>query len=82
LTIQGILVKGKSHLFWDKFFFCTMKMDATIKGGFRNTLNEICLYKVEDGKILREEFFYTHARVKTIIINTYYHWCILCDMLG
>jgi hypothetical protein len=22
-------------------------------------LNEICLYKVEDGKIVREEFFYT-----------------------
>jgi hypothetical protein len=43
----------------DKFFSCSMKMEATFKGGFRNTLNEICLYTVEDGKIVREEFFYT-----------------------
>jgi len=42
----------------DKFFSCSMKIDATFKGGFRNTLNEICLYTVEDGKIVREEFFY------------------------
>ena len=43
----------------DKFFSCAMKLEATFKGGFRNTLNEICLYTVDDGKIVREEFFYT-----------------------
>ena len=43
----------------DKFFSCSMKIDATFKMGGRNTLNEICLYKVEDGKIVREEFYYT-----------------------
>lgn len=43
----------------DKFFSCSMKIDATFKMGGRNTLNEICLYKVENGKIVREEFYYT-----------------------
>lgn len=43
----------------DKFFSCRMTMDATFKGGGRNTMDEVCMYKVEDGKIVREEFFYT-----------------------
>ncbi|WP_299533753.1 nuclear transport factor 2 family protein [Ulvibacterium sp.] len=43
----------------DKFFSCTMKMDVTFKGAPRSTMEEICLYKVEDGKITYEEFFFT-----------------------
>lgn len=43
----------------DKFFSCTMKMDVTFKGAPRTTMEEICLYKVEDGKITYEEFFFT-----------------------
>lgn len=43
----------------DKFFSCSMKMDVTFKGAPRNTVEEICLYKVENGKIVREEFFFT-----------------------
>ncbi|WP_425235192.1 SnoaL-like domain-containing protein [Ulvibacterium sp.] len=43
----------------DKFFSCTMKMDVTFKGAPRTTMEEICLYKVEDGKIAYEEFFFT-----------------------
>jgi len=43
----------------DKFFSCTMNMDVTFKGAPRSTMSEICLYKVEDGKIVREEFFFT-----------------------
>ncbi len=43
----------------DNFFSCRMKMDATFKQGGRETMEEICLYQVEDGKITQEEFFYT-----------------------
>ncbi len=43
----------------DKFFSCTMKMDVTYKGAPRTSMEEICLYKVEEGKIVREEFFFT-----------------------
>ncbi len=43
----------------DKFFSCTMKMDVTFKGAPRTNMDEICLYTVENGKIVREEFFFT-----------------------
>ncbi|NNE77327.1 MAG: nuclear transport factor 2 family protein [Pricia sp.] len=45
----------------DKFFSCRMTMDVTFKEGGRNTMDEVCLYKVEDGKIVKEQFFYTPA---------------------
>jgi len=45
----------------DNFFSCRMKMDATFKEGGRQSMEEICLYQVEDGKIVKEEFFYTPA---------------------
>lgn len=41
------------------FFACTMKIDVTDrKSGARFTMQEICLYEVRDGKIVREQFFY------------------------
>lgn len=43
----------------DKFFTCSMKMDVTFKGAARTSMNELCLYKVDGGKIVREEFFFT-----------------------
>ena len=43
----------------DNFFSCRMKMDATFKEGGRQSMEEICLYQVADGKIVQEEFFYT-----------------------
>ena len=43
----------------DQFFSCSMKMDVTFKGAPRSTMEEICLYQVNDGKIIREEFFFT-----------------------
>ncbi len=43
----------------DNFFSCSMKMDVTFKGAPRSTMEEICLYQVADGKIVREEFFFT-----------------------
>lgn len=43
----------------DNFFSCSMKMDITFKGAPRMTMEEICMYKVANGKIVHEEFFYT-----------------------
>ncbi|MEM7382685.1 MAG: SnoaL-like domain-containing protein [Bacteroidota bacterium] len=36
-----------------------MEMDVTFKGAPRTKMSEICLYKVENGKIVWEEFFFT-----------------------
>lgn len=40
------------------FFACTMEMDVTYKGHGRNTMSEIALYEVKDGKIISDQFFY------------------------
>ena len=40
------------------YFSCTMMVDWTMKGAGRQKMEEICLYKVEDGKIVSEQFFY------------------------
>jgi hypothetical protein len=40
------------------FIAVGMMMDVTIKGMPRNKMEEICLYEVKDGKIVREEFFF------------------------
>lgn len=39
-------------------FTCTMMVDWKMKGQGRAKLEEICLYKVKDGKIVSEEFIY------------------------
>ncbi len=39
-------------------FSVSMMLDATFKGQGRMKMDEICLYKVEDGKIVSEQFFY------------------------
>lgn len=43
----------------DNFFSVGIKIDVTYKGAGRSSLDEVCLYEVNDGKIVREEFFYT-----------------------
>jgi hypothetical protein len=35
-----------------------MGMDATMKGMGRMKMDEICLYEVKDGKIIKEQFFF------------------------
>jgi hypothetical protein len=40
------------------FFSIAMGMDCTMKGMGRMKLDEIALYEVKDGKIVREQFFY------------------------
>ena len=41
-----------------KYIAVTMEMDVTMKGQGRVKMDEIALYKVEDGKIVSEQFFY------------------------
>lgn len=43
----------------DQFFTCKMTMDITMKGFGREKSEEICLYEVKNGKIVREQFFYS-----------------------
>jgi hypothetical protein len=40
------------------WFAVVMTMDATMKGRGRVNMQEICVYQVKDGKIVREQFFY------------------------
>ena len=40
------------------FFSVGMGMDCTMKGMGRQKMDEIALYEVRDGKIVREQFFY------------------------
>jgi ketosteroid isomerase-like protein len=52
VTVEGPLVAG-SH------FAVTFKMDVTFKPEARRfTMEEIAVYRVKDGKIVYEEFFY------------------------
>jgi len=51
--VEGPLVAGP-------YFAVTFKMDITIKPQSRRfTMEEVALYKVVDGKIVYEEFFYS-----------------------
>ena len=53
VTVQGPLVAG-SH------FAVTFKLDVTFKPQARRfTMEEVALYKVANGKIVSEEFFYS-----------------------
>ncbi len=39
-------------------FACTMMMEATFKEVGREKMEEICVYEVQNGKIVKEQFFY------------------------
>jgi ketosteroid isomerase-like protein len=41
-----------------KFIAFGMGMDATMKSGNRIKIDEIAVYEVKDGKIVKEQFFY------------------------
>ena len=41
-----------------KFFSVAMGMDCTFKGMGRQKMDEIAVYEVKDGKIVKEQFFY------------------------
>jgi ketosteroid isomerase-like protein len=40
------------------FFSVAMGMDVTMKGQPRSAMDEIALYEVKDGKIVKEQFFF------------------------
>ncbi|PHN05597.1 nuclear transport factor 2 family protein [Flavilitoribacter nigricans] len=40
------------------FFACTMGMDITMQDGNRMKMDEVCVYEVNDGKIVQEQFYY------------------------
>ncbi|MDB5134691.1 MAG: nuclear transport factor 2 family protein [Mucilaginibacter sp.] len=44
------------------FFACTMNFDITFKGQGRNKMDELCVYEVEDGKIVTSQFFYNTGK--------------------
>jgi len=50
-SISDPVVAGKS-------FSLGWNLDATMKGRGRVNLEEICVYQVENGKIVMEQFFY------------------------
>lgn len=39
-------------------FTLAMGMEVTMKGAGRMKMDEICVYEVKDGKIVKEQFFY------------------------
>jgi len=51
VEIEGPIVAG-NH------FTATMKMDIKMKGQERNKDEEVALFQVKDGKIVKEQFFY------------------------
>jgi len=54
MEIEGPIVAG-DH------FSATMKMDITMKGQPRKVDEEVAIFRVKDGKIVSEQFFYTVA---------------------
>lgn len=40
------------------FFSISMSNDVSFKGMGRMTMEEICVYEVQDGKIVKEQFFF------------------------
>lgn len=42
----------------DDYFSCTMKTKVKMKGEIVN-MDEVCVYRVENGKVVSEQFFYT-----------------------
>lgn len=40
------------------YFSVSMGMDVTMKGMGRMNMDEVCVYEVKDGKIVKEQFFY------------------------
>lgn len=39
-------------------FSCSMDIDVTYKGAPRSKMSEVCVYEVQDGKIVKEQFFF------------------------
>ena len=53
--IHGVKVAAPS--FAGNYFCVTMSLDFTPKGGERQKVEELCVYKTENGKIVSQQFF-------------------------
>jgi SnoaL-like domain len=51
-------IKVSEPLVTDDALAITLEMDLTMKGRGRTPMSEIAVYKVKDGKIVSEQFFY------------------------
>lgn len=40
------------------YLTCAMGMECTMKGMGRIKMDEVCVYEVKDGKVVREQFFF------------------------
>lgn len=49
--VSDLLVGGS-------YITCAMGMDVTMKGMGRMNMNEVCVYEVRDGKVVKEQFFF------------------------
>ena len=49
--VSDLLVGGN-------YITCAMGMDLTTKGKERMKMDEVCVYEVKDGKVVKEQFFY------------------------
>lgn len=56
VQVHSVLVSDP--LIAGPFFTIALGLDATYKDGRRRSKNEVCLYEVRNGKIVREQFFY------------------------
>jgi hypothetical protein len=45
-------------VFADNWFSISLRLDVTMKGRGRVDMREICVYRVQDGKVVLEQFFY------------------------
>lgn len=65
VKFQSMLEKVNTSVISDpivaeNFFSCTMLMNVQLKGvPVAIDMDEVCVYTVNNGKIVREEFFYT-----------------------
>lgn len=50
-TVSNPIVAGD-------YFTVSMSLDLTTKSQGRSQMEEICLYEVQDGKVVKEQFFY------------------------
>ncbi len=51
-------IKASEPLIADDALAVKLEMDLTMKGRGRTPMSEIAVYKVKDGKIISEQFFY------------------------
>lgn len=56
-AVHGIVVS--EPIVAGNFFTVAMELDTTMKGRGRVRMEELCVYEVDDGKIISEQFFYT-----------------------